>query len=254
MNESQDTTQKKTEVENQSAPASALNTAPCEDGFTNFLQQQTQRRTESAEAFQQDTTAEPSMRDLLEEQVKMQRQIRSIKNHLVRVQQGLLVCQFLSVLVAGSLVAIASFVYFRPNQASTSLGMRDHREPLEQRIPGSKQLKSQWPAARAQADTYAIADTQRHMIFVFFQRAKRIKLSGKDDAETRLTKQSNYISLLSDLSAKGEELAEQHARREVCEMLIKVAKYAKENQSFGAETQEQLELEKDIAKFCKVPS
>ena len=54
------------------------------------------------------------MRDLLEEQVKLQRQVRGIKNHLVRVQQGVLICQFLCVLMAGSLVALVSFVYFRP--------------------------------------------------------------------------------------------------------------------------------------------
>ena len=57
----------------------------------------------------------------------LQRQVRKIVNRLVRLQQGLLICRFLSVLVAGSLIALVSFVYFfvyfQSGNASQLLGM-----------------------------------------------------------------------------------------------------------------------------------
>lgn len=44
--------------------------ATAEPALSNFLQRQLDRCAESAEAFNQDATEEPSMRDLLEEHVK----------------------------------------------------------------------------------------------------------------------------------------------------------------------------------------
>jgi len=49
------------------------------------------------------------------------------------------------VLVAGSLVALASFVYFQRGNASQLLGMRDGRGPSQQLILEYDQLESQWP-------------------------------------------------------------------------------------------------------------
>ena len=121
--------------------------APTEAQLADFLQRQTKHRTESAEAFQQDATSEPSMRELLEEQVKLQRQVRGVKNHVIRVQQGLLICQFLNVLIAGALVAIAVFLYLRSGNSNPIAGVS---EPQANWGQENKKLKKSGPVAAKQ--------------------------------------------------------------------------------------------------------
>ncbi len=211
-----------------------------------FLQEQSQHRTKSAEAFQQDATSEPSMRELLEEQVKLQRQVRGVKNHVMRVQQGLLICQFLNVLIAGALVAIAAFLYLQPDNAKPIAGMR---EPPANRNQENEKLKLGWPTEAAQIKNPELTPDHRFIISGFMQRARELKTRESDDLFARQDKQAKYLNLLIDLSKKGEEFAAQREPRQACEMLTKVAKYAKGNQSANNDTVEQQELRREIYKF-----
>ena len=221
--------------------------APSEAPLADFLQRQTQHRTESAEAFQQDTTSEPSMRELLEEQVKLQRQVRGIKNHVMRVQQGMMICQFLNVLIAGALVAIAAFLYLRSGDANLITGMR---EPSAEWVQENEKRNSEWATEAGQMETSEITSDHRFIIRGFMELARELKIRPNDNLELRQEKKAFYVNLLLDLSKKGEEFADQREPQEACEMLVKVAKYAKGNQSFDNDTQEQQELLREIRKFC----
>jgi hypothetical protein len=228
-----------------SASGSATNAA----SLSSFLQKQVDHRTDSASAFQEDTTAEPSMRDLLEEQVKLQRQVRGIKNHLVRVQQGVLICQFLCVLMAGSLVALVSFVYFRSENTRdavrSTLGER-----LGQQGTEANPQQSQWPAQVGEVETPAIQPQHQRLSFDFYFRASDLRLNLLDTKEGRMTKQESYIRLLANLTQAGEKLAEENAPQEVNQMLVKVASYAKVQQSYEKDSLETLRLRHQITFFC----
>ena len=92
------------------------------------------------------------------------------------------------------------------------------------------------------------------MIFEFVQRADRVKRKVMDTQSTRQTKQEIYIELLGDLTLAAEDLTSQHACQETCEMLIKVANFAKQNHSYGQPSRELLQLRKEITKFCELSS
>jgi hypothetical protein len=74
----------------ESVPPSTSPTSSAVDpvSLSNFLQRQADQHAESASAFHQDTTEEPSMRNLLDKTVKLQRQVGRMNNRLVRLQQG----------------------------------------------------------------------------------------------------------------------------------------------------------------------
>ncbi|MAI73345.1 MAG: hypothetical protein CMM01_20915 [Rhodopirellula sp.] len=217
--------------------------------LAEFLQQQMQHRLESAEAFQQDTASEPSIRELLEEQLKLQRQVRGIKNHVVRVQQGLLICQFLSVLIAGVLVAIGAFIYLRPSHADRFSGIGESPEAWTQE---DEKLNSEWPTEVGLRAGPQVTPDQISMLSNFLRRAREFKADITDQPSVRREKRAGYISLLVDLSKKAEEFANQHQTSELCEMLIKVAKYAKTNQTYENDTQEQKDLYREINNFCRI--
>ena len=240
----------------ESVPPSTSPTSSTVDpvSLSNFLQRQADQHAESANAFHQNTTEEPSIRNLLDEIVKLQRQVLRIKNRLVRLQQGLLICQFLSVLVAGSLVALVSFFYFQPRNASQLLGIRDGRGPSQELILEYDQLESQWPESTSKEAEDQVTASHRTMIFEFVQRADRVKRKVMDTQSTRQTKQEIYIELLGDLTLAAEDLTSQHACQETCEMLIKVANFAKQNHSYGQPSRELLQLRKEITKFCELSS
>ena len=221
--------------------------SPTEAPLADFLQRQTQHRIESAEAFEQDSTSEPSMRELLEEQLKLQRQVRGIRNHVKGVQQGLLICQFLNVLIAGALVAIAAFLYSRPDDAKPFLGMSNSAEVLQ---PEAGEINSEWPKETVGEEQNRAKPEQMLIIRTFLSRAKALKIGTRDLPDTRSDKKAGYIRLLVDLQQKGEEFAAQHESRELCEMLVKIAKYAEGNQAHDNETLEQHELYEEIRKFC----
>ncbi|MGI9466363.1 MAG: hypothetical protein ACR2OA_04505 [Rubripirellula sp.] len=227
-----------------------LGSAPTATPLGDFLQRQTQHRAESAEAFQQDATSEPSMRELFEEQVKLQRQVRGIKNHVVRVQQGLLICQFLNVLIAGALVAIAAFLYLRPGNATPLAEMRESSEAWLQE---NEKFNREWPNQTGQTESLGVTPEEISIISNFLNRARTVKIRFSDDAFVRRDKKTDYLRLLVDLSTIGEEFAAQRNSREACEMLIKVAKYAKGNQSDQNDTPEQEALFREINKFCRMP-
>lgn len=238
------------EADGQSAPelpASPPSSEPTDTTLADFLQRQTQHRIESAEAFEQDNTSEPSMRELLEEQVKLQRQIRGTKNQLTRMQQSLMICQFLNVLIAGTLVAIAAFVYLQPDVANAVPGARESTGAW---LQGDGTQPSQLPPRTGQTPT--ASPEQVLMIRNFLGRAMNTRVSPQDGPLEKREKQSSYISLLVDLSEKAEELAPQNGTKEVCEILVKLAKYAKGNQSYENNTVEQMELRKEILRFCRM--
>lgn len=251
LNKSQDTPQKISGTECQSAPKTAVNpvpdSAPTEAPLADFLQRQTQHRTSSAEAFQQDATSEPSRRELLEEQVKLQRQVRGIKNHVMRVQQGLMICQFLNVLIAGTLVAIAAFLYLRSGNANLITEMR---EPSAEWLQENEKLDSAWPTEAGQIENPEITSDHKFIMSEFMRRARELRIEPSDNLFARREKKALYLNLLVDLSVKGEEFAAQRQPQKACEMLIKLAKYAKGSQSVDNNTQEQQELESEIHKFC----
>ncbi|MGB0759517.1 MAG: hypothetical protein ACPGPS_08265, partial [Rubripirellula sp.] len=209
--------------------------SPTEAPLADFLQRQTQQRIESARAFEQDSTSEPSMRELLEEQLKLQRQVRGIRNHVKGVQQGLLICQFLNVLIAGALVAIAAFLYSRPDDAKPFLGMSNSAEVLQ---PEAGEITSEWPKETGPGEQNTAKPEQMLIIRTFLSRAKALKIGTRDLPDTRSDKKAGYIRLLVDLQQKGEEFAAQHESRELCEMLVKIAKYAEGNQADHNETLE----------------
>ena len=223
--------------------------APTEAQLADFLQRQTQHRTESAEAFQQDATSEPSMRELLEEQVKLQRQVRGVKNHVIRVQQGLLICQFLNVLIAGALVAIAVFLYLRSGNSNPIAGMS---EPQANWGQENKKLNSEWSTQAEKIENSEITGDHVFIISGFINRARELRIRQSDDLFARQDKNAKYLNLLIDLSEKGEEFAAQREPRKACEMLTKVAKYAKGTQSPNNDTQEQQELLREISAFCRL--
>jgi hypothetical protein len=254
LNKPQDTPQTKPGIECQTAPEIAVNQPPnpktanpTEAPLADFLQRQTQHRTESAEAFEQDATSEPSMRELLQEQVKLQRQVHGIKNHVMRVQQGLMICQLLNVLIAGTMIAVAAFLYLRPGKANLITEMR---EPSAELLQENEKLNSAWATEAGQIEDPEITPDHIFIISEFMQRARELKLTPTDTPITRQQKKALYVNLLVDLSEKGEEFAAQREPQKVCEMLVKVAKYAKGNLSFNNDTQEQQELVREIHKFC----
>lgn len=251
MNKQQDKTLETSGAESRPASDLAVNppsgSTPTGAPLADFLQRQTQHRVESAKAFEQNKTSEPSMREMLEEQVKLQRQVRSIKNHVLRVQQGLLICQILNVLIAGALVAIAAFLYLRPEDATPWSTMPESSKAW---LQANEKKQSEWPIESDKTEKPNISTDQIFMISNFMNRAKRLKLDVTDVPSKRSEKKAGYIRLLVDLSEKGEELATQHASTELCEILIKVAKYAKGTQSYEQDTQEQLDLYREINKFC----
>lgn len=238
-------------TEGQSASDCIVNppssSTPTEAPLADFLQRQTQHLTESAEAFQQDTTSEPSMRELLEEQVKLQRQVRGIKNHVMRVQQGMMICQFLNVLIAGALVAIAAFLYLRSGNANLITEMR---KPSAEWVQENEKRNSEWATEAGQMETSEITSDHIFIISGFMERARELKIRPTDNLESRREKKAMYVKLLVDLSQKGEEFAAQREPRKACDMLVKVAKYAKGNLSVNNDTQEQQELVREIRKFC----
>lgn len=187
------------------------------------------------------------MRELLEEQLKLQRQVRGIRNHVKGVQQGLLICQFLNVLIAGALVAIAAFLYSRPDEAKPFLGMSNSAEVLQQE---AGEINSEWPKETVGEEQNRAKPEQMLIIRTFLSRAKALKIGTRDLPDTRSDKKAGYIRLLVDLQQKGEEFAAQHESRELCEMLVKIAKYAEGNQAHDNETLEQHELYEEIRKFC----
>ncbi len=187
------------------------------------------------------------MRELLEEQVKLQRQVRGIKNHVMRVQQGMMICQFLNVLIAGALVAIAAFLYLRSGNANLITGMR---EPSAEWLQENEKRNSEWAPEAGQMETSEITSNHRFIITGFMERARELKTRPTDNLGLRQEKKALYVNLLVDLSEKGEEYADQREPQEACDMLAKVAKYAKGNMSFDNDTQEQQELSREIRKFC----
>jgi len=93
------------------------------------------------------------------------------------------------------------------------------------------------------------------------QRADRVKRKVLDTQSTCQTKQEIYIELLGYLTLAGENEARagenqssQNACLETCEMLIKVANFAKQNRSYGQSARELLQLRNEIAKFCGLSS
>ena len=67
--------------------------------------------------------------------------MRGIKNQVMRVQQGMMICQFLNVLIAGGLVAIAAFLYLRSGDANLITGMR---EPSAEWRQENEKRNSEW--------------------------------------------------------------------------------------------------------------
>ena len=65
-----------------------------------------------------------------------------------------------------------------------------------------------------------------------------------------MTKQESYIRLLANLTQAGEKLAEENAPQEVNQMLVKVASYAKVQQSYQKDSLEMLRLRHEITFFC----
>ncbi|MDE0862741.1 MAG: hypothetical protein OSA98_03070 [Rubripirellula sp.] len=165
--------------------------ATAEPALPNFLQGQLDRRAESVEAFNKDATEEPSMRDLLEEQVKLLRQVRGLKDRMVRVQQGLLVSQFLSVLVAGGIVALASFFYFNPNFAGRRGGGSEYGGFSGQQAMGLGQVdldqsgnEFSGMAVTAEKDTSGLK--YRKMIESFLLRADRLTVDPTHAVDRRV--------------------------------------------------------------------
>ena len=241
-----------------------LDKSPTEAALSDFLQAQMDQRAESAKAFQADATEEPSMRDLLEEQVKLQQQVRGLKHRLIRVQQGLLVSQFLTVLIAGGLVALVSFFYFKPDDAGRLIGRSEFGGFSEQQampssqagnqgatVPGATVPGATVPGATVPGATAndVIDPKYQRMILDFFNRANGLRANQANTAEVRMYLQERYIALLGDLSATGEQLAEENAPREVGQMLMKIASYAKEMQSYDQDSPEATMLAKEIARF-----
>lgn len=252
LNKPQDKSLNASGTKEHSASEHAVNppydSASTEAPLTDFLQRQTQHRAESAEAFQQDTTNEPTRRELLEEQVKLQRQVRGIKNHVMRVQQGLLICQFLNVLIAGALVAIAAFLYLRSDKGTP---IAEIREPPANWVQENKKINEEWSAETVPREKTEVTPDHVFIISGFMKRARELRIRESDDLFARQDKKAKYLNLLVDLSKKGEKFAAQREPRKACEMLTKVAKYAKGNQEPNNETPEQQELLREIDEFCR---
>ena len=189
------------------------------------------------------------MRDLLEEQVKLQRQVRGIKNHLVRVQQGVMICQILCVLVAGSLVALVSFVYFQPGDTA-EVSRSSTEERSVQPTVQQGQTQRQWGVQAGHAEKHAIEPRHQQLIFDFLSRTHNLKPDLRETEEQRMLKLESYIKLLSDLSLAGEKLAQENAPRKVNQMLTNVARYAEKLQSNEKESLEMLRLRQQILIFC----
>ena len=138
------------------------------------------------------------MRELLEEQLKLQRQVRSIRNHVKGVQQGLLICQFLNVLIAGALVAIAAFLYSRPDDAKPFLGMSNSAEVLQQE---AGEINSEWPKETVGEEQNRAKPEQMLIIRTFLSRAKALKIGTRDlpcsGSTLRPSNAFGYSALLS---------------------------------------------------------
>lgn len=85
-----------------------------------------------------------------------------------------------------------------------------------------------------------------HELFI---RANDLKLDPGNAVESRTYIQERYIALLGDLTTTGQQLANENAPREINEMFVEVASFAKETQAYREESPETMILSREIALF-----
>ena len=230
-----------------SEPADTGQTEPDEENMlTSFLKKQVEHRADSAKAFANDLTTEPDLRILLEEQIKLQRQVRGIRSNLIQIKQGLFVCQFLSVMTTGTLVALVCFAYFRPGVGFESSLSAIGNGPTTSTIQsGQRQLTKE---EKEQKQRY------QQLIFQLFTEAKKTvdkSVNTGMNVEGFLGGREAYVRLLTTFGETGEKLAEENAPREVNEILSKVVIYTEKLYAEGDETIETEELQREILAFCQ---
>jgi hypothetical protein len=199
---------------------------PEEDAFLERMRVEEHQRQEFAEAFVRETPALPHVADLVDVQRKHADQISRLRHSVGRLQRILIIMLLLSGSVVVTLLALATFLYLRPDVRLSLIGETASDTGTANRAGVEAQLNRMPDYVIESNLPFEIrTDVDRkHQLIIrqLYNNAMTIRRpSGAIEARNVATR--DYIQYMADVSLAIEQASADEASTEILRALVNLA-------------------------------